>query len=65
MKTPQLSYGADRFLLEAIERDRAETLRRRSAAPLKPKAPQIPCDAGLFSDEANQLDLVEQSKKGN
>ena len=26
---------------------------------LQPNNPQLPCDHGLFSDEANQLDLVE------
>lgn len=27
--------------------------------PLRPKVPQKPCDVGLFSDEADQLDLCE------
>lgn len=31
----------------------------RMNAPLKPKKPQKPCDHGLFSDDADQLDLVE------
>jgi hypothetical protein len=26
---------------------------------LQPTKPQLPCDIGLFSDEADQLDLVE------
>jgi len=29
-----------------------------AAAPLRPRKPQAPCDVGLFSDEADQLDLV-------
>lgn len=29
-----------------------------ASAPLKPSSPQKPCDLGLFSDEADQLDLV-------
>lgn len=33
--------------------------RLKSAAPLRPSKPQMPCDHGLFSDEAAQLDLVE------
>lgn len=35
------------------------TLRRRAAAPLQPRQPQQPCDVGLFSDAAQQLDLVD------
>jgi hypothetical protein len=35
---------------------------RRAALPLKPKAPQRPCDHGLFSDEASQLDLVDAAR---
>jgi hypothetical protein len=34
---------------------------------LQPSKPQLPCDIGLFSDEADQLDLVswftEQSEE--
>jgi hypothetical protein len=33
-------------------------LRLKAAAPIKPAKPQKPCDVGLFSDEADQLDLV-------
>lgn len=39
--------------------DIAGTLRRRAAAPLKPAKPQAPCDVGLFSDDARQIDLVD------
>jgi hypothetical protein len=31
-------------------------LRLKAAAPLKPGAPQKPCDAGLFGDDARQFD---------
>jgi hypothetical protein len=34
-------------------------LRQKAAAPIKPAKPQQPCDIGLFSDDANQLDLCE------
>jgi len=34
-------------------------LRLKAAAPIKPRKLQKPCDVGLFSDEADQLDLVE------
>jgi hypothetical protein len=39
--------------------DVAGLLRYKAAAPIKPRAPQAACDIGLFSDEADQLDLVE------
>lgn len=34
-------------------------LRLKAAAPIKPAKPQKACDIGLFSDDADQLDLVE------
>jgi len=34
-------------------------LRLKAAAPIKPRKPQARCDIGLFSDEADQLDLCE------
>jgi len=39
--------------------DRRGQARRKAAAPLKPSKSQLPCDIGLFIDEALQLDLVE------
>lgn len=38
--------------------DVAGLLRLKAAAPIKPAKPQKPCDVGLFSDDADQLDLV-------
>jgi hypothetical protein len=38
--------------------DVAGLLRLKASAPIKPRKPQIPCDVGLFSDDADQLDLV-------
>lgn len=46
-------------VLKETHPDIAGTLRRRAAAPLKPAAPQAPCDIGLFSDAAQQSDLVD------
>ena len=34
-------------------------LRQKAAAAIKPRKAQQPCDIGLFSDDADQLDLVE------
>lgn len=39
--------------------DVAGMLRHRAAAPLRPVKAQAVCDIGLFSDEADQMDLVE------
>lgn len=38
--------------------DIAGLLRIKAAAPIKPRKEQTPCDIGLFSDDADQLDLV-------
>jgi hypothetical protein len=35
----------------------ADLLKRKAAAPLRPARAQLACDAGLFGDEKNQLDL--------
>jgi hypothetical protein len=32
---------------------------RLASVPLKPNKPQLPCDRGLFSDDAAQVDLVD------
>lgn len=40
-----------------------ELAERRAGNPLRPDAPQKPCDVGLFSDDAAQLDLVDQARK--
>lgn len=45
--------------LPGTSADIAGLLRQKVAAPIKPRKPQQPCDVGLFSDEADQLDLVE------
>ena len=34
-------------------------LQRRANAPLRPAKEQQPCDVGLFSEDASQLDLCE------
>ena len=37
----------------------AAAAQREANSPLKPKEAQKPLDIGLFSDDANQLDLIE------
>jgi hypothetical protein len=46
-------------LLNRIEDDQRVVAERRWRSRLKPKADQLPCDVGLFSDDRDQLDLVE------
>lgn len=45
--------------LPKTEERLADLARLKAAAPLRPVKPQIPCDHGLFSDEALQIDLEE------
>jgi hypothetical protein len=46
-------------VLPCTPADMAGMLRRKAEAPILAPKPQKPCDIGLFSDEADQLDLVE------
>lgn len=45
--------------LPQTEERPAELAQMKAAAPLKPGKPQRPCDHGLFSDAAAQIDLVD------
>jgi hypothetical protein len=52
--------GKLQCMLPGAERASLATVaKRRANAPLRPKTVQKPCDVGLFSDDADQLDLVE------
>lgn len=57
MKTPQIAAlpGLTPLGLKPY----AQILAER---PLKPAKPQEACDVGLFSDDRNQLDLLDQCK---
>ena len=44
--------------LPGCEPDVGGLLRLKAGAPMRPGKPQAACDIGLFSDEADQLDLV-------
>ena len=39
--------------------DYAGLARKRASDPLMARKPQLHCDVGLFSDDADQLDLVD------
>lgn len=50
--------GKPQAVLPGAERvSNAPLAQRRADAPLKPKAAQRPCDAGLFSDQSQQKEL--------
>jgi hypothetical protein len=47
------------YVLPGAERASDAAMARRAAdAPLKAGVPQRPCDHGLFSDDAAQVDLL-------
>ena len=46
--------------LPGCEARQGEALQRKANAPIKPPAPQAPCDIGLFGDAQNQRDLFDQ-----
>lgn len=56
--------GQQTVLPGAEKATQATMAQRRADAPLKPKAIQRPCDAGLFSDDAKQIDLVDFISRG-
>ena len=39
--------------------ENADLVRRAIQQKLRPSKPQEPCDIGLFSDDAAQMDLIE------
>lgn len=52
--------GKPQSVLPGAERATEATVaQRRANAPLKPKAIQRPCDAGLFSDQSQQTELFK------
>jgi hypothetical protein len=54
------TYRFDRQeVLAGAESDTRGLLARKARARIVPRAIQLPCDIGLFSDDADQLDLVD------
>ena len=47
------------LLTNSLATDQRVIAERKWRDGNRPKRPQKPCDTGLFSDEANQLDLCE------
>jgi hypothetical protein len=54
--SPRLDLPGQLDLPDTGERP-ADLAKRQAASPLRPQAPQEPCDHGLFSDQGNQLTL--------
>ena len=53
------SFRLGSFLLSPLSRDQKTIAERQWQQRKLAPAPQKPCDHGLFSDDADQLDLVE------
>jgi hypothetical protein len=51
--------GAQHVLPGAERINPAGIAKRRASEPLRPTKPQLPCEFGLFGDDAAQLDLVD------
>ena len=65
MKVPQIAPLAGMTPLgigNTLSQDQAALARRKAAQPLLAAKPQAPCNVGLFSDEAAQIDLIEISR---
>lgn len=45
--------------LPQTEERMGDLAKAKALAPMRPAKPQKPCDVGLFSDEADQMDLIE------
>jgi hypothetical protein len=51
--------AGQQYVLPGAEKTGDAAMARRAAdAPLKPRVSQQPCDIGLFSDDAAQVDLL-------
>lgn len=57
--TTERTKAGQQHVLPGAERARdAAMAARKAQEPLRPRKPQLPCDIGLFSDDADQLDLL-------
>jgi hypothetical protein len=57
--TIERTRAGNQFVLPGAERESVGTiLQRRADKPLRPTQEQLPCDVGLFSDDADQTDLL-------
>ena len=54
-----ISRSDRQAVLAGAELDTRGLLARKARARIVPRAIQLPCDIGLFSDDADQLDLVD------
>lgn len=59
-----VSYLPGQLELAGTEPSTRKMLERRASKPMRPNKPQRACDHGLFSDDADQLDLNGRDRKG-
>lgn len=54
------TFAGPQHMLPGTEKASDATMAQRSSAkPLRPRVPQVPCNIGLFSDDAAQADLLD------
>jgi hypothetical protein len=58
-----VSYLPGQFDLPQTAPTSSQYLAFKSANLIKANKPQLPCDVGLFGDDASQLDLLELARK--
>jgi len=63
MAIDHTAAGWQQVLAGAEKAKDTATVQRAAAKPLRPAVPQRPCDIGLFSDEAAQMDLCDLIKR--
>jgi hypothetical protein len=63
MRDKTIEDKLDDLLGRPTRTEYAQDFQRKADAPLKPRAPQAPCDAGLFSDSDKQTDLVDMVRR--
>ncbi len=65
MKVPQVPAMPGMSVLglvNPLSRDQATIAQRKADAPMLAPKPQQPCNVGLFSDDAAQIDLTDYLK---
>lgn len=63
MNVERTSAGLQHVLAGAERIGQGELASRTAQAPLRARAPQAPCDVGLFSDDAQQIDLIDLERQ--
>lgn len=59
MTTERTKAGEQHILAGAERISDGDLAKRKAREPLRPRKPQLPCDVGLFGDDADQVDLMD------